>query len=586
MLTYFPEAPKMKQAVVALAALFSISSYGYSQVAPAVSPQAPAAVAGQAPVPAGPTRQEIQHEIQVLQQRMAAQYPGDLPAAQIQARIQQLQQQLDAMPAPAAGGRGAFGAGGRGGRGGAVTPPADATPEQLRQTIDQQNQTITRLQAASQPPARPQAPPPCVPVNPNATQEARDLLKKVCDVTGKGILTGQHNFPNERTLDTEAIHAATGKYPAIWGSDFGFTNNEDKDAITHRNLMIEEAKRQYAAGSIIYLCWHMLRPTEDEPGTPGASWSGSVQARLTDEQWLELITSDSPLHQRWEKYMDTAAGYLKQLADAHIPVLFRPMHENNGTFFWWGGRPGQYGTAELFREVYNRMTNVHHLNNLVWVWNQNGPAPGGEFYSFFPGPQYCDIVSYDNYSALDHRYYDEILTIANGKPIGFGEVGSPPPPEIVLTQPKWTFYMTWAGMAGAGGGGAGRGGARRRAAGAASVRSGSRQRYARRVAADHRAASAAIGGRRPRWPRRDGVSDPRRRERRYAASHYRQASTRSQRAESHLRRPVLSEARRSDAEVERFGGAGAFACQACEARLRRVGRRKRLPHATPELRGP
>jgi hypothetical protein len=56
-----------------------------------------------------------------------------------------------------------------------------------------------------------------------------------------------------------------------------------------------------------------------------------VQARLTDEQWQELITPDTPLHQRWEKYMDTAAGFLKQLQDAHIPVLWRPMHENNGT---------------------------------------------------------------------------------------------------------------------------------------------------------------------------------------------------------------------------------------------------------------
>jgi mannan endo-1,4-beta-mannosidase len=218
--------------------------------------------------------------------------------------------------------------------------------------------------------------------------------------------------------------------------------------------MIDEAKRQYAAGSIIYLCWHMLRPTEDEPGQPGASWGGSVQAKLTDDQWLELITSDSPLHQRWEKYMDTAAGYLKQLQDAHIPVLFRPMHENNGSFFWWGGRPGQYGTAQLFREVYNRMVNVHHLNNLVWVWNQNGPAPGSEFYNFYPGPQYADVVSYDNYSTLDDRYYHEIQTIANGKPIGFGEVGSPPPPEVLMAQPKWAFYMTWAGMAGAGGRGA------------------------------------------------------------------------------------------------------------------------------------
>jgi hypothetical protein len=103
------------------------------------------------------------------------------------------------------------------------------------------------------------------------------------------------------------------------------------------------------------------------------------------------------------------------------------------------------------------MVNVHHLNNLLWVWNQNGPAPGGEFYDFYPGPQYADIVSYDNYSTLDDRYYQEILTIANGKPIGFGEVGSPPPPELLASQPKMAFYMTWGGMAAAGG--AGRGGA-------------------------------------------------------------------------------------------------------------------------------
>jgi mannan endo-1,4-beta-mannosidase len=449
----------MKNAVPsALTVIVCAALSVYSQAAPPAAPQ-------QSPAPAQPAadqaaaaaaaaqRQQIDQELQSLQQRLTARYPGDLAPDQMQQRIQQLQQQLQQLPAPAAG-RGGFGAGGagRGGRGGPVTVPADATPEQLRTAIDQLNQTVTRLQAAAQAPARPPATPPCVPVNPNATQEARDLLKKICDVSGKGILTGQHNFPNERNADTEAIHTATGKYPAIWGSDFGFTNLEDKDAVTHRNLIVEEAKRQYAAGSIIYLCWHMLRPTEDEPGQPNVSWGGSVQAKLTDDQWLELITSDSPLHQRWEKYMDTAAGYLKQLQDAHIPVLWRPMHENNGTFFWWGGRPGQYGTAQLFREVYNRMVNVHHLNNLVWVWNQNGPAPGGEFYSFYPGPQYADVVSYDNYSTLDNRYYEEILTIANGKPIGFGEVGSPPPPEVLTMQPRMAFYMTWAGMAGAGGG--------------------------------------------------------------------------------------------------------------------------------------
>ncbi|MGA3258604.1 MAG: glycosyl hydrolase [Bryobacteraceae bacterium] len=310
------------------------------------------------------------------------------------------------------------------------------------------SQTIAPEAPPAPAPPRAQAPPAynCEPVNPNATPEARALLKTICAVSGKGTLSGQHNFPNHRDLDTEKVHSLTGKYPAIWGSDFGFTDEEDKDSILHRDLMIAEAKKQAAAGSIIYLCWHMLRPTEDEPGKPGASWKGSVQARLTDDQWAELITPDTPLHKRWEKYMDIAAGYLKQLQDAHIPVLWRPMHENNGGFFWWGGRPGMGGTAQLYREVYARMVYVHHLDNLIWVWNQNGPAPMGEFFNFFPGQQYVDIVSYDNYRELNDRYYYEMLALAEGKPIALGEVGVPPSAEVLKAQPRWAWFMVWAGM--------------------------------------------------------------------------------------------------------------------------------------------
>jgi len=78
----------------------------------------------------------------------------------------------------------------------------------------------------------------------------------------------------------------------------------------------------------------------------------------------ELITPDTPLHRRWESTW-TGGGVLKQLQDA-ISVLWRPMHEK--TAHSSGGRPsGQFGTAQLYREVYYRMVNVHHLDNLLWV---------------------------------------------------------------------------------------------------------------------------------------------------------------------------------------------------------------------------
>jgi mannan endo-1,4-beta-mannosidase len=321
-------------------------------------------------------------------------------------------------------------------QGGGVLPPEQA-PTAHGQFVPATPGTSPRL---SMPPDYK-----CEPVNPNATREARALLKTLCAISGKGILSGQHNFPNQRSRDTEKVFAITGKYPAIWGSDFGFTDGEDKDSILHRDLMIEEARKQAAAGSIITLCWHMLRPTEDEPGKPGVSWRGSVQARLTDEQWQELITPDTLLHKRWEKYMDTAAGFLKQLQDAHIPVLWRPMHANNGRFFWWGGRPGPDGTAQLYREVYARMVYHHHLDNLIWVWNQNGPAPAGEFFRYFPGQKYVDVLSYDNYQSLSDRYYRELMDLAGGKPVALGEVPTPPSAEVLKAQPKWAWFMVWAG---------------------------------------------------------------------------------------------------------------------------------------------
>jgi mannan endo-1,4-beta-mannosidase len=282
----------------------------------------------------------------------------------------------------------------------------------------------------------------CEPVNPDSTVEVRTLLRKLCEVSGKGILSGQHNFTSERSRSSDLVYSITGKHPAIWSSDFGFTSGDDKDSIDRRDLMIEEAKKQGASGSLVCLSWHAVRPIDDEPVPPIIGFENNVRGKLTDDQWAELITLDTPLHKRWEKYVDTAAHYLSQLQDAHIPVLWRPLHENNGSFFWWGGRPGPKGTQQLYREMFDRLTHVHHLNNLIWVWDQN--VPGARFADYFPGQQYVDVVAYDNYGKLLDRYYSSLLKLANGKPIALGEVGHPPSPEVLRSQPKWVWFVIWA----------------------------------------------------------------------------------------------------------------------------------------------
>jgi len=305
---------------------------------------------------------------------------------------------------------------------------------------------LTRVQAQAAPtaPSAPSPlPPTAAPVNPNATPEARELLKRIDAISGHSTLTGQHNFPNHQSRWSDRIYDLTGKFPAIFGSDFGFAGGDDKDSVLGRPAMIEEAKRQYRNGAVIALCWHSARPTDDEPVT----FRDSVQGKLSDFEWNELLTPGTDIHKRWEEQVDVVAGYLQQLQDAGVPVLFRPYHEMNGNWFWWGGRPGERGSAALYRQLFDRYVHVHHLNNLIWVWNSDRPSGNaGKIADFYPGAQYADVVTIDIYGEFLQSYYDTMLSIAGDKPVALGEVGAMPSLDVIAKQPRWAFFMVWSDM--------------------------------------------------------------------------------------------------------------------------------------------
>jgi beta-mannanase len=146
--------------------------------------------------------------------------------------------------------------------------------------------------------------------------------------------------------------------------------------------------------------------------------------------------------------VDVIAGYLRQLQQAGVPGLFRPYHEMNGNWFWWGGRPGEKGSAALYRQIYDRFVNVHHLNNLIWVWNVNSPSENaGSITRYYPGPRYADIVTMDIYGEFKQGYYNDMVGVAGDKPIALGEVGAMPSVDVLANQPRWTYFMMWSGLA-------------------------------------------------------------------------------------------------------------------------------------------
>jgi mannan endo-1,4-beta-mannosidase len=283
------------------------------------------------------------------------------------------------------------------------------------------------------------------PVDPDATPEARALLHEIDSISGHDTLSGQHNFPNTVSRYSDRILELTGSYPAIFGQDFGFSAGEDKDSTLGRPSMIAEVIRQYHRGAVIALTWHAVRPTEDEPVT----FRDSVQGHLSDWEWEQLLTPGTELHARWEKQTDRIAGYLSELQDAGVPVLFRPYHEMNGNWFWWGGRPGPQGSQELYRQLFDRYVHIHKLHNLVWVWNVNAPSVNaGPVDQYFPGNAFADVLTMDIYGPFEQAHYDSMVALAGfQKPIALAEVGAMPTLAVLAQQPRWAYFMMWSGLA-------------------------------------------------------------------------------------------------------------------------------------------
>jgi mannan endo-1,4-beta-mannosidase len=283
-------------------------------------------------------------------------------------------------------------------------------------------------------------------VTPDPSPEAVKLMEYLNHISGKKTLTGQHCVPLVGSLRLVVAQRVTGHYPALFGQDFGFDAPGSWDGINFRQQIVDEAIRRHREGFIVTLMWHSVRPMEEEPVT----FVESIQGRLTDAEWQELVTPGTRFNERWKSQVDVIAWHLKQLKYAGVPVLWRPYHEMNGDWFWWGKKTGDTGYEKLYRMLFDRLVHFHGLNNLIWVFNANELNSNVDPYdTYFPGHDVVDILATDVYrGGFAQKDYDQLLALAGDKPIALGEVGGAPSPEILMSQPRWTWFMVWGEPAG------------------------------------------------------------------------------------------------------------------------------------------
>ena len=280
--------------------------------------------------------------------------------------------------------------------------------------------------------------------NPNADEHTKALFKFLCDIYGKYSLTGQFADEGRASAEFKQIEKATGKNFAVLGLDM---MNYSSANLAHgsKGNSVEYAYDWYVnAGGIVQLCWHWNSPEEYAIDDAEHPWYGSFYAESSnidldrimngeDERGYELLMAD----------IDNIAGQLERLRDEGVPIIWRPLHEASGGWFWWGDcKPESY--KKLWTVMYDKMTNEHNLTNLIWMWN-------GQNKDWYPGDEYVDIVSWDIYqgnnvyTSFGGTFAKAVQCSEQGKLVALSENGCVMDPDLVMRDnARWLFWGTWA----------------------------------------------------------------------------------------------------------------------------------------------
>lgn len=283
----------------------------------------------------------------------------------------------------------------------------------------------------------------------NRSEEARRLLTYLEEGVGERILSGVHASVNYNVNEAEWVYKHTGKYPAINCIDF------IHDIYSSPNSWINYAnptvwKSWTNKRGIMAAMWHWNMPTND--GTSYTCTPGTADGE-TNFSPACVFDPTSEGYKTMIQRIDQVAEWMKPMAAARVPILWRPLHEAQGNWseqypgtswhkawFWWG-IAGPEAFVELWKVMYDRMVNYHGLTNLIWVFNS------GDSMKWYPGDEYVDIVAFDFYNqtlASMHQWYDFFKKNFPGKLYAISEFGNiPRVSEFWADGQYWSFLIPW-----------------------------------------------------------------------------------------------------------------------------------------------
>lgn len=301
---------------------------------------------------------------------------------------------------------------------------------------------------------RPYTPPTLLPitnalVNAQADRPTQMLWNYLKSEYGIRTLAGlQHNSSDNLSFPVaDYLTKSGGVIPAIRGSDLidysptrvAFGENPQNET----EQTINWAKQ---TGGVATVMWHWNAPA-NLINTPGKEWWRGFYADATTFNLpAALDNRDGSDFQLILRDIDAIAVQLQKYEDAGVPVIWRPLHEAQGGWFWWGAH-GAENFKELWNVMYDRLTNYHGLNNLIWEFTSIGV--NGDEDQWYPGDDEVDIVGLDIYTQptdnMSGQWTDAFDAYNGRKMLALSETDTLVDPDTMdKWGTKWSYAAPWA----------------------------------------------------------------------------------------------------------------------------------------------
>lgn len=231
----------------------------------------------------------------------------------------------------------------------------------------------------------------------NAATPAQQLMKRLRKLQAKGIMLGHQDDPVYGTTwkweeGKSDVLLTTGDYPAVMGFDLGkieLDSDKNLDGVGF-DRMKQEIVKQYLRGGIVTLSWHPWNPV-----TGDNAWDPKGDA-------VKAVLDGGSQEQKFNQWLSKVSNFINSLKTKDgkkVPVIFRPWHEMNGGWFWWGANsctPAEY--VKLFAKTYHTLTTAG-CDNIVWAWSPNlsDNKTVEAFLERYPGNDWVDMIGVDIY---------------------------------------------------------------------------------------------------------------------------------------------------------------------------------------------